>query len=112
MDFCSTTDKRRYPRVKVQGLLASVDNSERVYPVLDINLDGLALECEGLSDMARDQVRSLRILRGEEELLHIEQARVTHVGSRKAGFQFQNLDTARRNILFSVIIGVLSRTLD
>ncbi len=112
MDFCSDSDKRRFPRVSVEDMHASIDGSDCKLHVLDLNLDGLALATEGMAGLARDQVRSLRIWRGESEILRIDKARVAHCDMLKTGFQFLDLDPERRNLLFSLVIGALSRALD
>lgn len=110
MDFCSVSDKRRFPRVSVENLFVSLGDSDHKLHVTDFNLDGLATE--GSAELARDQVRSLRVWLGENEVLRIDKARVVHCDMFRAGFQFLELDTERRNLLFSLVIRALSRTMD
>ena len=112
MDFCTISERRRYPRVNVEGLLACLANLDCKLQVVDINLDGMAVAGEPLTGLHTDQRLSLSLWRGDELLLRIDNARVAHCNAFKAGIQFLDLDVESMNVLFSIVISALSRALD
>lgn len=112
MDFCTTSEKRRFPRVNVEGLFACLADSNCKLQVVDINLDGLAVAGEALADLLPNQQISVSLWRGEQLLLRICKARVAHCNAFKAGINFLELDVDSKNTLFSVVISALARSMD
>lgn len=112
MDFCTISEKRRFPRVNVDGLFACLADSDCKLQVVDINLDGLSVAGGALADLSPNQQISLSLWRGEQMILRIDKTRVAHCDAFKAGIQFLELDVESKNLLFSVVISALSRTMD